>query len=254
MIVAALYIDPRGPYPKLPLVDCWDAARDARLYAGPWPVVAHPPCGPWSKLRHLYRGNEHDCAPLAVEQVRAFGGVLEHPRDSRLVAHCALPRPGDGLDAHGGQTIEVCQVDWGHVARKRTWLYCAGVALGALTFPPPRVSGFHHPSRRGKAQDAAPPGIKICSAEQRRRTPPAFAEWLVALARTARIVRQPVTYETLATVRLVRNEYGGYMVVIDHEDGSAPESSEGFDTIDASFFWAARVIHESLKRRPDHGA
>jgi hypothetical protein len=44
--VAALYIDPRGPYPALSLkryeqfalgatarfIDCWDASRDARLY------------------------------------------------------------------------------------------------------------------------------------------------------------------------------------------------------------------------------
>lgn len=27
MIVAALYIDPRGPYPKLPNVDAWDEAH-----------------------------------------------------------------------------------------------------------------------------------------------------------------------------------------------------------------------------------
>jgi hypothetical protein len=27
--VAALYIDPRGPYPIMPGVDCWDEARDS---------------------------------------------------------------------------------------------------------------------------------------------------------------------------------------------------------------------------------
>jgi hypothetical protein len=27
-----------------------------------------------------------------------------------------------------------------------------------------------------------PPGIKVCSAQQRRRTPVAFAEWLVSVA------------------------------------------------------------------------
>lgn len=30
-----------------------------------------------------------------------------------------------------------------------------------------------------------PPGIKVCSAQQRRRTPPAFAAWLVDLAARA---------------------------------------------------------------------
>ena len=77
--VAALYVDRRGPYWNRPDVDAWDVERDARKYAGPWPVVAHPPCGPWGALRHLYKGNEHDCAPRAVEQVRTFGA----PRSTR---------------------------------------------------------------------------------------------------------------------------------------------------------------------------
>ncbi|HLV66932.1 MAG TPA: hypothetical protein VKY73_14020, partial [Polyangiaceae bacterium] len=86
--VAALYVDKLGCYPKMYGVDCWDETRDARLYDGPHPVVAHPPCGPWSRLRHLYRGNEHDCASRAVEQVRRWGGVLEHPAGSRLWDQC----------------------------------------------------------------------------------------------------------------------------------------------------------------------
>jgi hypothetical protein len=194
--VAALYIDPRGPYMSMPGVDPWPETRDARLYDGPHPVVAHPPCGPWSKLRHLYRGSEHDCAARALEQVRAFGGVLEHPAGSLFFAHARLPEPGY-LDGHGF-TVAVNQVDWGHVARKPTWLYCVRVPIAlALERPPPRepthwCSGFRsaggkYPAHYKQRGCAVPPGIKVCSAQQRRRTPPAFAEWLVSLARASTV-------------------------------------------------------------------
>ena len=38
--VAALYVETNGSYFGLPGVDPWDEPRDARLYAGPHPVVA----------------------------------------------------------------------------------------------------------------------------------------------------------------------------------------------------------------------
>jgi hypothetical protein len=194
--VAALYIDPRGPYPRLLGADaCWDEQRDARLYEGPWPVVAHPPCRNWGSLRHLATADDSDCGPRAVAQVRRWGGVLEHPARSTLFAHCGIPKPGELPDAFGGRTIEVCQIDWGHVARKRTWLYIVGPAEIGPT-PPARepthwCSGFrsstHASPKRYKTNGCAvPPGIKVCSAQQRRRTPVAFAEWLIDIARRAR--------------------------------------------------------------------
>ena len=43
--VAALYVQPGGVYYGLPDVEPWGLPeRDAREYAGPWPVVA--PCPP----------------------------------------------------------------------------------------------------------------------------------------------------------------------------------------------------------------
>jgi hypothetical protein len=179
--VAVLYVDPLGPYPNL--VRHWyDADRDARTYPGPLPVVAHPPCGPWSSLRTLSKETTKDLAPHAVYIVQRFGGVLEHPRGSKLFETMGLPLPGDLPDVHGGVTFEVCQCDWGHVARKRTWLYVVG-ARSFPASPPPRepthwASGVHTAGARGKP----PPGIKICSAQQRRRTPVAFAEWLIEVA------------------------------------------------------------------------
>jgi hypothetical protein len=182
--VVALFVDSKGPYPTL-LQDWYDADRDALTYAGSLPVVAHPPCGPWSSLRSLSQETTKDLAPRAVEMVRRNGGVLEHPAGSLLWPHCGLPKPGALPDAFGGVTFLVHQVDWGHVARKRSWIYVVGLPnFDALpTAPPSRepthwVSGVHTEGARGKP----PAGIKICSAQQRRRTPVAFAQWLIEVA------------------------------------------------------------------------
>ena len=188
--VAALYVDPRGPYFGRADVDPWDQARDARRYNGPYPVIAHPPCGPWANLRHLSRETSHDCALRAVEQVRRFGGVLEHPYRSTLWRCLGLPRPGELPDAYGGVTIEVEQVRWGHVARKRTWLYLVGVR-DAGRDPPPRDPTHWASGSRSCKGTRVPPGIKVCSVRQRRRTPAAFAEWLIALAKSACTEKRP---------------------------------------------------------------
>ena len=189
--VSALYIDPRGPYPKM-LADCWDEARDARNYAGPNPVVAHPPCGPWGAMRHLSsQRQDSSCGPAAVASVQRWGGVLEHPAGSSLWSHCGLPRPGADADLFepDGFTIEVEQVAWGHVARKRTWLYFVGVRLSPVLLglrtggmPTHWCWGTHKPGQKS----TMPPGVKSASKEQRRRTPLAFAEWLIELASRAR--------------------------------------------------------------------
>lgn len=182
MTVAALYIDPRGPYPAMPDVECWDAERDARKYAGPHPIVAHPPCGPWGKLAHLCYLQDPALAPLAVEQLRAFGGVLEHPAHSKLWIKLALPRPGE-LSYDAFWTLDVEQVRWGHVARKRTWLLFCGVSRYAVgQFPPPKdpTHWIGAPVVRYRARTSS--HMLAASSEKARRTPPAFARWLVDLA------------------------------------------------------------------------
>lgn len=206
MIVVPLYVDPRGPYPAL-TNRALDERHDARQYIGPHPVVAHPPCGPWGALRHQYQGDEHDCAPRAVEQVRALGGVLEHPAGSKLWGALGLPAPCDphegvpSSDAYGGYTIEVNQVEWGHVARKPTWLYLVRVPRDAITPPPyPGRAPSHwcSGSRTNKGGGSVPNGIKVCSAQQRRRTPLAFALWLMNLASR---VRAPHAYEVVPQLK-----------------------------------------------------
>lgn len=192
-VVAALYVKRGGPYPSMPDVDPWGIERDARKYAGPHPVVAHPPCGPWGELRHLYQGDEHDCAAYALASVRRYGGVMEHPHRSKFWAHAGVVLPGDRFDGFGGFAVDVDQVSWGHVARKRTRLYFVGVDRDSVLssvrtggVPTHWCSGSRRPHNSG---GVAPPHIKFCSAQQRRRTPLAFALWLVELARSVSLDR-----------------------------------------------------------------
>ena len=70
MPVAALYVDRLGPYPKLlGAENCWDESRDATTYPGPGPVILHPPCGPWGRLRHLCKYQRRELAEYALVQL-----------------------------------------------------------------------------------------------------------------------------------------------------------------------------------------
>lgn len=66
----------------------------------------------------------------------------------------------------------------------------AGVRTGGT--PTHWVSGFRSTTGRNRYKSsgsAVPPGIKVCSAQQRRRTPPLFADWLIELAQLAQLGR-----------------------------------------------------------------
>lgn len=180
-MIAALYIDPAGPYPRMLDVDAWDEARDAKLYAGPHAVVAHPPCGPWGRLRFMCKLQDPACAPRAVDQVRAYGGVLEHPAQSMLWRHCRMPWPGELPDGWGGRTYDVRQVAWGHCCEKPTWLYVVGVA------PDRVVCGIRGGGVATHRVTSGPRGPRLPTATKlkRRCTPQPFADWLVSLAREA---------------------------------------------------------------------
>lgn len=173
--MAVLYVDARGPYPGL--VESWyGEERDATSYNLSLPVVAHPPCAPWSRLARLNRHQKVEHAIHALEVVRRLGGVLEHPASSRLWAYGGMPRPGEPMDEYGGRTIAVEQVRWGHVAVKPTWLYIVG-GPDPTTYPvPPHREPTHSCGMRRAYH------LKSASAQQRRRTPIAFAEWLLDIA------------------------------------------------------------------------
>lgn len=152
--VAALFVETDGCYFSLPDVDPWDELRDARLYKGPWPVVAHPPCQRWGRFAtgstrkpNQYRvGEDGGCFATALTAVRNYGGVLEHPKDSIAWDYFGIMRPGDHgwqiADRFSGWTCQVEQGHYGHFSRKPTWLYA--------------VSNYLPPLRWGRSEQRLP--------------------------------------------------------------------------------------------------
>lgn len=184
--VAALYVDvARGPYATMPGVEAWGVDEDATTYAGPWAVVAHPPCAAWGRLKHFSK-DDGRTGPIAVAQVRRWGGVLEHPEHSSLFDVCGMPAPGWLPDEWGGYTLAVRQFDWGHLADKWTWLYVVGCSVQNLPpLPPRRPEAATHVVTNEQRLGDPNRKPRVPRAEL-HLTPPAFAAWLVELARRCR--------------------------------------------------------------------
>ena len=207
-MIAALYVQTGGAYFDLPDVDPWDEARDARQYPGPHPVIAHPPCQRWGRFwagqplwikrtgERKKLGDDGGCFEAALDAVRRYGGVLEHPAGSHAWAHFGLHKPprsggwiaaGDGI----GWTCCVEQGRYGHYARKPTWLYAVRCDLPSLDwgksapkFPAWAIEkhGLEYCKRAGEL--AFQGGGKDSTA--RIHTPEPFRDILIAMARSVR--------------------------------------------------------------------
>lgn len=201
-VIAALYVRTSGAYFNLPGIDPWDIKRDARNYAGPYPVIAHPPCQRWGKMyfgqplaisrgtERKIKGDDGGCFLHALSAVRKYGGVLEHPKGSLAWKHFGLnepPRDGGWIMADAnGWTCCVEQGRYGHYARKPTWLYAVGVELPELLWgesearlDPEVVArmGLKRAKRLGEV--GAKGGGK--DSPQRIGTPPAFRDLLIGM-------------------------------------------------------------------------
>ena len=190
-MIAALFVDPEGCYINVNGVDPWPAARDARKYQGPNPVIAHPPCQLWGSLaavnyarwggEHNKPGNDQGCFESALDSVNKWNGVLEHPAKTRAWAAYGLHKPvGQGWSRCGdGWVCEVWQSAYGHRANKATWLYYRGArAPFELNWNRPKGShqvGFY--DQRGKGRNKP-----TLSKKEANATPIEFRDALIALA------------------------------------------------------------------------
>lgn len=184
--VAVLFARRDSTYKSLANCDVYDIDRDARTFPGGLPVVAHPPCRAWARLRAFAkpRPGEKELAVWAVDQVRRWGGVLEHPASSSLWAAMGLPL-GRQVDEYGGFTLSVDQSWWGHKARKKTWLYIVGVSPEEI---PPIPISFDAITHTIASSSRSKHKLPEVTKSEREATPPAFAEWLVELAKTSVVI------------------------------------------------------------------
>lgn len=183
MTIAVLFARPDSIYKDLPGTDVWDIERDALKWPGGAPIVAHPPCRAWGKLRAFAkpRPGEKELALWAADQIRTFGGVLEHPAGSLLWKEKPLPEPGE-IDAWGGWTLVVSQWWWGHKADKLTRLYICGVQPNELPPIPYCMGEATHVIAQSNRRQKLRVRPEV-SKKEREATPPQLAVWLLEVAR-----------------------------------------------------------------------
>ena len=161
------------------IVSTYDIDRDVRTFNGGMPIVAHPPCRAWSAFcAHQAKPlpGEKDLGPLCVEWLKKCGGVLEHPAHSRLWDACGLPKPGQ-CSRGDLWSMELRQAWFGDSREKKTWLLCCGLWCGDLPSMPFVLRSTQGDRRRWQ----------LMGNTQRAATVPAFAEWLVAIARISQL-------------------------------------------------------------------
>ncbi|QLE85576.1 hypothetical protein FLM48_11100 [Shewanella sp. Scap07] len=180
--VAVLFARADSIYKSFSGCDVYDINRDALNFNGGLPVVGHPPCRAWGKLRHFAKPveGEKELAFFCVDQIRLNGGVLEHPKHSKLWDEYNLPN-GTEVDEYGGFSLNVDQFWWGHKARKETKLYICGVNRRDIPQMPLVIGEPEYVCSMSKAKHR--PVKKEISKADREHTPPEFAAWLIQLAK-----------------------------------------------------------------------
>ena len=176
---AALFVRGDSAYKKRALWDCYDISRDALSFCADLPVVCHPPCRSWGNLAHMAnpREGEKELALWSIDKVREVGGILEHPKGSKLFPKY-LPDNDQFPDEFDGFTVLIDQYDFGHVAHKETKLYFCGLSKSQLPELPAKDQSIHY-CDKGKLRSICGnvKGTTRCTQYQREYTPDALIDY-----------------------------------------------------------------------------
>ena len=175
--IAVLFARRDSIYKQFPNCDVYDIDRNALNFPGGMPVIAHPPCRAWGRLRHFAnpRPGEKELALFALDMIRKNGGILEHPASSTLWKEMNLP-VGQDVDKWGGWTMSINQHWFGHLAEKKTWLYIVGIKPSEISDYSISFSAITHTVSSSKSKIR---NKKEISKKMREETPEQFAQWLI---------------------------------------------------------------------------
>ena len=167
MKIPVLFTAHNSLYNDNDIFDCYDVERDAFSYTGRFPLIAHPPCRLFSRLRKFSTAaiKEKQCAFFALARIRQFGGILEHPRSSTLWLDGNFKLDGS-VDQYGGFLRSVNLSWFGFPAQKKTMLYFVGIKPGSLPPFPMSLNAITH-----VISSSGNTGKKELSALYRSQTP-----------------------------------------------------------------------------------
>jgi hypothetical protein len=135
-------------------LDIYTSGRPIKFFDDRLPVICHPPCRYWSRMRGMCVVDEKEkqLAFDCFKWVRRNGGILEHPHGSLFMREII-----------GYENCQSFHQSWfGFGARKSTLLYCSKVKLL------PSALSFNLPSTR----------VNEMSAGERSHSTLEFNKWL----------------------------------------------------------------------------
>lgn len=195
-MINALFVETNGIYFKDPRVIPWDKKTNAFNCRNGFPAICHPPCERWGRYwsggpsvkRRKVLGDDGGAFAFCLWYVRTYGGVIEHPEASRAFDYYGLetpPKKGGWVscDKYGGWACCVEQGNYGHEARKATWLYFNGSWPIDLKWGPSEAKVKFETSLKDsslRGQDGYKPAQKL-SDKQRLATPKEFKELLITM-------------------------------------------------------------------------
>ncbi len=138
-VISILCASPDSNYRDIPDLDIYDINRDMNTYTGSNPVIAHPVCAQWSKLRAFAHNKPHEkiLANKCYDIVKQNGGIFEHPKGSLVWKE---------FDWAGFTLKTVYQNYWGFPAEKATILafrFCTPIEVDLKDFVFPSIRVDH---------------------------------------------------------------------------------------------------------------